>query len=282
MSAGNFLSATVLRLHRRLPPLVRAALWHVVRGRRDASMTLAQARVREQIWAPAGSLVRFFGHTARIVDGPTFYHQYRDIFVREVYAFETRHASPLIVDGGSNIGISILYFKDRHPTARVLGFEPDPRLFAALQETASRNLLDHVRLVNAALGGESGPASLVGDASDSGRVSTAGTGVPIRVERLSSYLEEPVDLLKLNIEGQEVAVLEELDSSGRLSLIREIVLEYHDEGSGEQQLGTVLGILARNGFRYVVREWAGEESRASPARHRPRRWSCIVRAWRED
>lgn len=243
-------------------------------------MTLAQARMRETIWAEAGSLVRFSGHTARIVDGSTFYHQYRDIFLREVYAFETRRANPLIVDAGSNIGISILYFKNRHPTARVLGFEPDPRAFAALEETVSRSLLTQVTLVNAALGGESGPANLVGDASDSSRLTTSEEGVAVRVERLSSYLTEPVDLLKLNIEGQEMAVLEDLHSSGRFPLIRELVLEYHDAGSGEQRLDGLLALLAGNGFRYVVREWGGGEAERAATRAGP--WSCLVRAWRDD
>jgi len=140
--------------------------------------------MRETIWAEAGSLVRFSGHTARIVDGPTFYHQYRDIFVRGVYAFEARHPNPLIVDGGSNIGISILYFKNRYPTARVLGFEPEPRVFAALQETVARSLLTHVTLVNAAVSGEFGAANLIGHASDSSRLTTEEEGTRVRVERL--------------------------------------------------------------------------------------------------
>ena len=75
MSAVTFLVAAASRLHRKLPPSIRALLWHAVRGRHDPTMTLAQARMRETIWAQGGSLVRFSGHTARIVDGATFYYQ---------------------------------------------------------------------------------------------------------------------------------------------------------------------------------------------------------------
>ena len=39
----------------------------------------------------------------------------------------------VIVDLGSHIGTSILFFRVRHPGAEIHGFEPDPRTFARLR-----------------------------------------------------------------------------------------------------------------------------------------------------
>jgi hypothetical protein len=48
----------------------------------------------------------------------------------------------------------------------------------------------------------------VADGADGGHVAAEG-GAEIPTTRLSPYLAEPVDFLKLNIEGQELPVLEE-------------------------------------------------------------------------
>ena len=41
---------------------------------------------------------------------------------------------------------------------------------------------------------------------------------------LSTYLTEPVDFLKMDIEGAEDQVLKDLNETGKLALVREIVL----------------------------------------------------------
>ena len=60
----------------------------------------------------------------------------------------------------------------------------------------------------------------------------------VRTERLSDYVSEPVDFLKLNIEGDELPVLLDAEASGTLRKVREIVVEYHDWATSEQQLAT--------------------------------------------
>src|ERR1700693_4874079 len=54
---------------------------------------------------------------------------FEEIFIRQDYIFVSRRPDPLIIDCGSNIGMSILYFKRRYPKARIIGFEPDPATF---------------------------------------------------------------------------------------------------------------------------------------------------------
>ena len=96
---------------------------------------------------------------------------------------------------------------------------------------------------------------------------------------LSSLLAGPVDLVKLDIEGVETAVLAE--AAPRLRLVRRIVLEFHGSaGNPDNRLEDVLAILKRVGFRTRV-----EQEGKSVAPRRVRRddpfW-LIVRAWRPE
>jgi hypothetical protein len=102
-----------------VPPGVRAALWYFLKGCRDPGMSWRLARLRETIWTRPKALVRFAGYEIRIAEGSSFYHQCRYIFADRVYHFEVEREDPLIIDGGSNIGIPILYFKSIYPSASV-------------------------------------------------------------------------------------------------------------------------------------------------------------------
>ncbi|MEI7903057.1 MAG: FkbM family methyltransferase, partial [bacterium] len=145
-------------------------------------------------------------YTVRIADGPNFYMQYKDEFIRRIYHFKSARPDPLIIDGGSNIGMSILYFKHVYPQARVIGFEPDPGIFGIQQENVACNCLTDVTVVNAGLSAQAGVAAFVLDGSAGGHIGSEGKkGISVRVERLSAYLDEPVDFLKLNIEGRGTA-----------------------------------------------------------------------------
>ena len=77
--------------------------------------------------------------------------------------------------------------------------------------------------------------------------------MPIEAVLLSDYIVEPVDLLKLDIEGAERRVLEELVKRGKLHMIRELIVEYHHHITCEDdELSRVLRMLESHGFGYQV------------------------------
>jgi hypothetical protein len=53
-----------------------------------------------------------------------------EIFMDASYFFHTDNDRPLIFDCGSNIGMSVLFFKKLYQNARIIAFEPDPATFA--------------------------------------------------------------------------------------------------------------------------------------------------------
>ena len=239
-------------------------------------------KLRKQYWhAEPGSVVNYQNYRIRITDGPSFYTQCKDEFIQQIYRFEANRSDPTIIDGGSNIGMSILYFKHLYPNASIVGFEPDPDIFKMLQENVAMNKLSNVTVENAGLGAEDGTATFIADHSAGGRVASGENSIEVKIRRLSQAINGRVDFLKLNIEGEELPVLSELEASGKLSYVEQIILEYHGWPEGDQRLGKILDLLARNNFRYLIHDFDAETGDATkpPFSWGPDKiWYCLVYA----
>ncbi len=217
------------------------------------------------------------GATLHVVDGWTFRNQYRAIFLHEIYRFPARRPDPRILDGGANVGLATLYWKRLYPAARIVAFEPDPRLFAALKWNCAQSAHGEVELVQKALWTSDGEVSFWSEGAEGGRLQAlppSGLQVPVQTVSLRQYLDEPVDLLKLDIEGAEVDVL--LDCAERLDVVERIFVEYHSFAASPQRLPELLTVLRSSGLRlYLVPEIVGatihgarrEPRNGSPARH---------------
>jgi FkbM family methyltransferase len=185
---------------------------------------------------------------------------HRKIFVELDYWFRAQRRDPFIVDGGSNIGMSVLFFKALYPEARVLAFEPAEPAHVLLVRNVEANGLRDIEVHRAALGREDGEVLFYVDRDDPAtfRMSTRagrlpGTASPVPQRRLSQHLGEEVDLLKLDVEGSEDDVLAELVDSNAFSRIRQLVVEYHHQlDPGRDFLGAFLERLRDQGFQYQV------------------------------
>ena len=180
---------------------------------------------------------------------------YDEIFDKQVYRFTAKGTAPLIIDCGANIGISALYFKTIYPDSQVIAFEPDPAVFAYLQKNTAAWKDRGMTLINKGVWREEGELKFLSEGADSGKVvgdgeQPAGTLSRIEVDRLSKYINRPVDFLKIDIEGAELEVLREIEQ--KLSLVTNLFIEYHSFTGQEQQLDQILEILSRQGFRYYI------------------------------
>jgi FkbM family methyltransferase len=214
-----------------------------------------------------GSVVRFRKFSIRINDGPNFYVLAKDLFVSRIYHFEAQRSDPVIIDAGSNIGMSILYFKDVYPAARIVGFEPDPAIFPLLHENVARNGLTDVRVLQAGLAREEGTLSFCADGKFGSCLAehlpadaTGWTRHDVPCVKLSDHLTGPVDFLKMNIEGAEWDVLDE--AGERLKLVREMVIEYHHLPGLARTLHRILARLDELGFDYLINDF---DPRTNPA-----------------
>jgi FkbM family methyltransferase len=184
-----------------------------------------------------------------------------EIFIEEEYCFIADSAQPFIIDCGSNIGLSILYFKKLYPGARIIGFEPFPTAFDVLTTNIAANRLTCVSVYNLAVARQQGSQTFYYDPSDLGSLRMSlcadrlkGDPIMVKTTRLSSYITGPVDLLKMDIEGAEPEVLDELNESGALVHVKALFLEYHHHiDSRLDSLSVILDILERNNFGYLIR-----------------------------
>jgi FkbM family methyltransferase len=185
---------------------------------------------------------------------------FEEIFLRNHYYFESETAEPVILDVGSNIGLAILFFKKLFPGSTVIGFEPDPEAFDVLTKNVRENRLDRVHALNQAVDDGSDSVYLYGDRTTPGspQMSTrseriAGTARAVAATRLSDHVDERVDFLKLDVEGAEQVVIQELEEAGKLERVRRMAIEYHHHlDPDEDALSRMLATLEQRGFGYQL------------------------------
>jgi FkbM family methyltransferase len=184
----------------------------------------------------------------------------QDVVDGHEYVFRTRRPRPYIIDAGAHVGVATHDFKRRYPRARVLAVEANPATVELLRRNIAHNGLEDVRVLHAALAPERGEIPFYTGA-DGARASSwgdsvirqpwheGGTAAVVQVPAvpLSALLTEPVDLLKLDVEGVETVVLAE--AAHRLHLVRQIVLEYHGaRANPDNDIGRLVATLEEAGL----------------------------------
>lgn len=187
-----------------------------------------------------------------IVDGPSFVGQYKEIFLEEIYKFESKNPAPVIYDCGANVGTSILYFKQHHPQARITAFEADKNVYKCVASNLKKNNVSDVNLINKAVWTHNDGVNFSSDGADGGAISSSGKSAPIASARLRDFLakEQTIDMLKIDIEGAETDVV--LDCADELHRVQNIFIEFHSINKSPQKLSKLLAVLENQGFRYFM------------------------------
>jgi FkbM family methyltransferase len=160
--------------------------------------------------------------------------------------------TPLIVDCGSNVGLSLLYFSLQYPHAKIIGVEPDAGNFA--KSVALTKQRPSVQVINAGIASAEGFALLVnpgkGNDSFQTEVSQAGS---VRLVSVEGILRQQDDatvpfLIKIDIEGFEQNLFEK--NVGWIDRFPVLVTELHDwlfpgQGKSRNFLTAIAG-LARD------------------------------------
>jgi FkbM family methyltransferase len=253
----------------------RALLDHAIRYRRFGSFaalgarrTAARRTYREHAMHellrrrdPSGpGWADVAGFKVRYLEAEWMRYLYGEVFAEREYWFATENPRPVILDCGSNIGMAILFFKSLYPDAEIVAFEPAPWACEAIEETIRANALQGIALHNAALAEEEGTLDLYHDPKHPGSAVMSvyhdrmpGKSVRVPAVRLSRYITKPVDFLKLDVEGSELPVLRDLVTSGAITKIRQMVIEFHHHmRPAEDQLSECLSILEQHGFGYQL------------------------------
>lgn len=187
------------------------------------------------------------------------HYVFREIFIRGEYHFRECAPDAVFLDCGANIGIATVYFTWLYPHCTVHAFEPDPYAFALLEKNVAQNNISNVTIHNTAVGAEDGMVTFFADAEQSGSLrmgvgKTRAHGVKtlVPMKTLSPYITKDV-YIKIDTEGSEMDIVQELTKTGMISNIKEMVIEYHHKiNNAPSSFSSMLATLERAGFEYQI------------------------------
>ena len=152
--------------------------------------------------------------------------QFREVFLEGSYCFHSENPEPCIIDCGGNIGMSAVWFKLAYPKCKLTVYEADPAIADILKRNIAQAKLDQVTVRNTAVWSCETSLQFDNRGNDSGRICEAGT-LTVPAVDIVKELPAEVDLLKLDIEGAEYAVLDHLCDTGAIERIQAVVAEFH-------------------------------------------------------
>lgn len=204
----------------------------------------------------------FFNYRVWGFDYATLDYLFREVFLSKEYSFATTTAEPVIIDCGSNIGMSILYFKDLFPKAKISGFEANPHTYNLLKKNVETNNLKEVELYNTALSDHNGEISFfisenIGTLVGSTRSDRGGsTELKCTASKLSDHIKnfERIDLIKMDVEGSEHLIIKDLFESSCMKKADQFLVEYHHHINNDpSMLADFLKKFEMSGFDYSLK-----------------------------
>lgn len=186
----------------------------------------------------------------RVPDALSFVAQFKEIYTDSSYYFETETKEPVIIDCGSNVGLSCIYFNRLFPKAQIHAFEADPTIFTYLTDNLKTNSVNNVTAHKQAVWTTDTTLHFSSDGADGGSI--ADSGIEVEAIDLKKFLTQftKVDLLKIDIEGAETIVVPHCGEE--LKRVENIFIEYHSYRNSPQQLQEILSCLTENGFHYHI------------------------------
>ncbi len=155
-------------------------------------------------------------------------HVLREVFSSNEYAINP-HAEPrYILDIGANIGASLVYLALQFPKANIAAFEPNPSCSAHLRKNAAQ-FGTRVQIFQEAIAQANGELTFYKNAEHWGGSlikRTEGGSLTVQAiaaKTLKEHLGWPhIDLLKIDIEGGEYAIAEDLAELAPEHIIAEV------------------------------------------------------------
>jgi|YNPBryunderm2012_1023409.scaffolds.fasta_scaffold28115_2 FkbM family methyltransferase len=160
----------------------------------------------------------------------------------------------VVVDVGSNIGTHALAAAQQvGEQGVVVAIEPHPRIFTYLQENVRRNQLANITTLNLAIGDHDGEVAFSDRWEDDENAVLPQGQAPLRVpvrrlDTLAPAVPRPIALLKIDVEGYELAVLR--GACATLPRVAAVLWEACEEHCARYgyAAGEVYSLLEEHGF----------------------------------
>lgn len=184
-----------------------------------------------------------------------FIYGVKEIFIEEIYK-QTFKRSPYIIDCGANIGLSVIYLKQIAPDAKIIAFEPDKINFRLLNSNLKTQGITDVDTRMAAVWTENTVLKFSNNGNMSSKIGSNDIGQTTDVEavRLLDFMDREIDFLKMDIEGAEFKVLNDIHS--KFPLIKNMFIEYHGTFANIKELNQIFSWIEQYGFSFYIKEAA--------------------------
>jgi FkbM family methyltransferase len=198
-----------------------------------------------------------FGWNLEYVDALSLVSCLDVLVVKKWNDFVATTDSPVILDCGANIGISVLNYKRLNPKARITAFEADPAITPVLKRNLTENGAGDVNVVEKAVWTKDGKMPFFCEGADGSRIVSPsceqGKSVEVGTVDFSKFISGPVDLIKMDIEGAESEVLPHIEN--KLGLVRNLLVECHIDNNNVAPFANILRILASAGFYVSINSY---------------------------
>ena len=216
-----------------------------------------------------GFLVSFLDFNIYVESDEEF-HILNEIFVRNDYDFISS-SKAILIDIGSNIGITSLFFSQFDYVDKIYAFEPVKDTFDQAQYNLSLNAKIHKVewIKNIGLGKNSRKELFLFDKYCKGNSGFRGLSSPsysnndnvaerevqikeatLEISKIVKTTNDRKVIVKMDCEGAEYEILENLYQSGMINQIDVFLLEWHDKGSQ-----IIEEMLINSGFDFFSRSF---------------------------
>lgn len=158
-----------------------------------------------------------------------------------------------IIDVGSNIGIFALRCADRFPKAKIICYEPSPTAFSYLEKNIRVNRVQAI-CHNYGLGLPERRVFLYASKPGATIASIFASAVNdlqselVDIRKLSNSINYGVQLLKIDVEGSEFEIIDDLIINQKLKWIEHIIIEYHQVSLNSQKIDIQINQVVNEGY----------------------------------
>ena len=206
---------------------------------------------------PAGKIKKhlLFGKPLFFTDSIQLVSGLEEIFIEKSY-LQKLQKNPYIIDCGANIGLSVIYMKSQYPDAEIIAFEPDETNFHLLSANIKSFGYNKIMLCKEAVWVEKTILKFTNESSMSSKIDSidGANSIEVNAIRLKDLLIRNVDFLKIDIEGAEYKVLNDIED--KLHFVKNMFIEYHGKFEENAELVEMMGIINKSGFNFYIKEAA--------------------------
>jgi len=194
--------------------------------------------------------VKIYNWKLKYLDAPSLGSSIDVLVCKKWNDFMSDNNKPVILDCGANVGVSVLNYKKQYPNAKIIAFEADPNIVPVLHTNLDKNNAKDVQVINSAVWIKNEMVDFFCEGADGGRI--LDSAVPsnsrykINAVDICEYINQPIDLIKMDIEGAEYDVVHHM--LGKMSLVKNMVIECHMYIDEMSKFALLLSDLAESGF----------------------------------